>query len=45
MMTSNFEVTLSVFAIPAIGIPALVASINACTSTSGSEIRINFGSM
>ena len=45
MMISNFDVMLSVFAIPITGIPALVASISACSSTSGSEIRTIFGSI
>jgi len=42
---SNFDVIFSVFERPITGIPALVASINACSSTSGSEIKTIFGSM
>jgi len=33
IITSSFDVMLSVFAIPMTGIPALVASITACSST------------
>ena len=40
IITSMFDVRLSVFAIPITGIPAFVASITACPSTSGSETRM-----
>jgi hypothetical protein len=33
IITSSFDVMLSVFEIPITGIPALVASVIACTST------------